>query len=116
MFLAWKLPALLETLRAEPICARAVVVIDRLTERPKSSERSATLVLLARTVELAPTGRENRATNSLMRLQGVLVEEKRALEGVDPIRWVLLTTLAVDTPEACRTVVQYYARRWRVKD
>ncbi len=51
-----------------------------------------------------------------MRLQGVLVEEERAPEGADPIQWLLLTSLAVDTPEACRKVVEYYARRWRIED
>ena len=58
--------SLLETLHTAPVCARAVVAIDRLIARPKSSKRaarpgrakrSATLVLRARTVELAPTGR-----------------------------------------------------------
>ena len=31
-------------------------------------------------------------------------------EGAEPIQRVLLSTLAVDTPEACRKVVEYYAR------
>ena len=116
--------SLLEALRAAPACARTVVAVDRLTARPKSSKRpvrpgrarrSATLVLRARTVELAPTGRQHRGKPP-MRLQGVLVEEERTPEGAKPIQWLLLTTLAVDTPEACRKVVEYYARRWRIED
>ena len=51
-----------------------------------------------------------------MHLQGVLVEEERAPESADPIQWVLLTTLAVDTPEACRKVIEYYARCGRIED
>ena len=69
----------------------------------------------ARTVELAPTGHEHRGKLP-MRLQGVLVDEERAPEGAEPIQRVLLSTLAVDTPEACRKVVEYYARRWRIED
>ena len=104
--------------------ARAVVAIDRLTARPKSSgrqarpgraRRSATVALHADTVELAPTGREHRGKPPI-RLQGVLVEEQRTPEGAAPIRWLLLTTLAADTPEACRRIVEYYARRWRIED
>ena len=116
--------SLLDTLRAAPVRARAVVAIDRLTARPKSSKRparpgrarrSATLALHAHTVELAPTGREHCA-KAPMRLQGVLVEEERTPAGAAPIRWLLLTTLAVDTPEECRRIVEYYARRWRIED
>ena len=116
--------SLLDALRAAPVRARAVVAIDRLTARPKSSgrqarpgraRRSATVALHADTVELAPTGREHRGKPPI-RLQGVLVEEQRTPEGAAPIRWLLLTTLAADTPEACRRIVEYYARRWRIED
>ena len=116
--------SLLDALRAAPVRARAVVAIDRLTARPKSAgrparpgraRRAATLALHADTVELAPTGREHRGKPP-MRLQCVLVEEERAPEGAAPIRWLLLTTLAADTPEACRRIVEYYARRWRIED
>lgn len=116
--------SLLDALRAAPVRARAVVAIDRLTARPKSSKRPArpgrarrcaTLALHADTVELAPTSREHRV-KAPMRLQGVLVEEERTPAGAAPIRWLLLTTLAVDTPEDCRRIVEYYARRWRIED
>ena len=57
--------SLLESLRNAPVRARAVVAIDRLTARPKSSKRaarpgrarrSATLVLRACTVEPCLSG------------------------------------------------------------
>ena len=117
--------SLLDALRAAPVRARAAVAIDRLTARSKSSgrqarpgraRRNATLALHADSVELAPTGREHRGKPPI-RLQGVLVEEERAPpEGVAPIRWLLLTTLAADTPAACRRIVEYYARRCRIED
>ncbi len=116
--------SLLEALRAAPESARTVVAIDRLTARPKSSkrlprpgraQRGATLVLRTRTVEFAPTGQQHRGKPP-MRLQGMLVEEDCVPEGADPIQWLLLTTLAVDTPEACCKVVEFYARRWRIED
>ena len=95
-----------------------------LTARPKSSKRparpgrtrrSATLALHAHTVEFAPTGREHRGKPP-MRLKGVLVEEERTPAGAAPIRWLLLTTLPVDTPDQCRRIVEYYSRRWRIED
>ena len=116
--------SLLDALRAAPACARAVVDVDRLTARPKRSKRparpgrdrrTATLTLRADTVELAPTAREHR-DKPPMRLQAVLVEEERPPKGAAPIRWLLLTTLAADTPQACRRIVEHYARRWRIED
>ena len=116
--------SLLDALRAAPVRARAVVAIDRLTARAKSSKRpahpgrarrSATLALHADTVELAPTAPEHRA-KAPIRLQGVLVEEERTAGDGAPIRWLLLTTLAADTPEQCRRIVEYYSQRWRIED
>ena len=116
--------SLLDALRAAPVRARAVVAIDRLTARPKTSKRPArpgrarrcaTLALHADTVELAPTRGEHR-DKAPMRLHGVLVEEECTPVGAAPIRWLLLTTLTVDTPQDCRRVVEYYARRWRIED
>ena len=51
-----------------------------------------------------------------MRLHGVLIEEERTPAGAAPIRWLLLTTLPVDTPHECRRIVEYYSRRWRIED
>ena len=116
--------SLLETLRAAPACTWAVVLIDRLTARPKRSkrpkrpgraQRNATLVMRTRSIELAPTDRAHR-DKAPMCLQAVLVEEERTPEGVTPIQWVLLTTLPVNTSEDCRRIVEYYARRWRIED
>ena len=36
--------------------------------------------------------------------------------GAAPIRLLLLTTLSADTPNDCRRIVEYYARRWRIED
>ncbi len=116
--------SLLDALRAAPARARAVVAVDRLSERPKRSRRperpgrsrrAATLTLRADTVELAPAAREHR-DRPPMRLQAVLAEEERAPKDAAPIRWLLLATLAADTPQDCRQVVEHHARRWRIED
>ena len=51
-----------------------------------------------------------------MRLQAVLAEEERTPKGAAPIRWLLLATLAADTPQDCRQIVEHHARRWRIED
>ena len=111
-------------MRAEPVRAGAVASIDRLSARRKSrkrkarvvrTKRSAILALRSCSVELAPADPVHRSKPPIL-LQGVLVEKERTPKGAAPIKWVLLTTLAADTPEACRRIAEYYARRWRIKD
>lgn len=49
------------------------------------------------------------------RLGGALWVCKFGLE-YNRIRWLLLTTLAVDTPEQCRRIAEYYYRRRRIEE
>jgi hypothetical protein len=37
-------------------------------------------------------------------------------EGCEPVSWILLTTLAVQTLEQCRRVVNIYRRRWLIEE
>ncbi|MDE2876556.1 MAG: IS4 family transposase [Gemmatimonadota bacterium] len=114
----------LKIMQAAPVLGTMIVAVDRLTPRPKRSKRpkkagrtarSATLVVRSQTVELAPTSREHQGKPPI-RLQAVMVEEERAPADASPIRWLLFTTLPANTLEDCRTVVGYYAQRWRIED
>lgn len=114
----------LKTLQEAQLLGTMIVAVDRLTPRPKRSRRpakagrrarSATLAVRSQAVELAPTSREHQGKPPI-RLQAVMVEEERPPADADPIRWLLLTTLPADTLEDCRTVVEYYAMRWRIED
>ncbi len=116
--------AMLKTMQAAPVLGTMVVSIDRLTARPKRSKRparagrtarSATLVVRSQRVELAPTGPTHKGKPPI-RLQAVMVEEERTPVDATPVRWLLLTTLPTDTLEDCKTVVEYYARRWRIEE
>ena len=115
---------MLKTMQAAPVLGTMVVSIDRLTARPKRSKRparagrtarSATLVVRSQRVELAPTSPTHKGKPPI-RLQAVMVEEERTPVDATPVRWLLLTTLPTDTLEACKTVVEYYARRWRIEE
>lgn len=46
----------------------------------------------------------------------VVVEEARAPKGVTPIRWVLLTSLPVDTFDDAWQVIEDYENRWLVEE
>ena len=111
------------TLQAAPALGTITVAIDRLTARSRRTapgaalavRSQAALVVRSQTVELAPTGGTHRGRPPI-RLQAVMVEEERTPGGATPLRWLLLTTLAADNLDACKTVVGYYAWRWRMED
>jgi len=45
-----------------------------------------------------------------------MVSEVGCPTGVEPLRWVLLTTEPVDTPELAMLVVSYYEQRWLIEE
>ena len=46
----------------------------------------------------------------------LVVEEINAPKGVTPIRWILLTSLPVNTIAAAWTVIEYYESRWLIEE
>lgn len=112
----------------------AVVARERL-EIPRAGERAARVAELAvqcATVTLQPPQRavgviaqwwqahpttERLAPTVLrpVRVGVVLVTEVGAPEGVEPLRWLLLTSLPVETVEQALVCVGYYRLRWRVE-
>ena len=48
-------------------------------------------------------------------LNAVLVREVDAPEGDEPIEWLLLTSLPIDTPEQALRVITTYALRWQIE-
>lgn len=53
---------------------------------------------------------------SSITVNAVIVSEVSAPEGVKPIRWVLLTTLPVETFEQAWTVIDHYEHRWLIEE
>ena len=45
----------------------------------------------------------------------VLVREVNPPEGEEPVEWILLTSLPIDTIEQVHMVIQYYTVRWMVE-
>lgn len=45
----------------------------------------------------------------------VLVEEPSPPQGQDPIRWILVTTLPINSTEEVQAVVSYYCLRWQIE-
>ncbi|HZI09766.1 MAG TPA: IS4 family transposase [Myxococcus sp.] len=90
-----------------------------LPARPASKGKPARA---ARDVELTlrfgllllrpPHGRQGPAVE----VWGVLVREEAPPAGAQPLEWLLLTNVPVQTPEAAWGVVQCYRRRWLIEE
>lgn len=82
--------------------------------RQNRDARQVTVEVRAATVTLRPPWRSDRQLNRVT-INVVLVLEKNPPAGETPIEWILLTTLAIDTPEQVRVVVEHYCVRWSIE-
>lgn len=84
---------------------------------PKAEGRSARRVVQsvkAGRVRLKPPYRKGERLPEV-EINVVYVEEINPPEGEDPITWLLLTSLPVDTFEQACLVVEYYLCRWQIE-
>lgn len=120
---------LLGAVEPAPMCARTTVDLPRTDER---EARRAHLEVRRAQVVLVPPPRavgviakwwvdhpetERLAPEKLrpVRVGVVLVTEVDIPEGVKPVRWLLLTSLPVETAEQALACVEYYRLRWLVE-
>jgi hypothetical protein len=103
--------------KLRPTLAEAPVVARRqldLPRTPKRAPRTAALEIHARTVSLKAPYRKGTPLPDLQ-VRAVWVREINAPAGVEPIEWLLLTSLPIDTAAAVLQVVDYYTGRWPIE-
>lgn len=85
-------------------------------KNPTRPARTATLSISYRTITLKPP--QNRAKAEQLvprRLQAILVTEENPPPEVEPITWLLLTTLEITSICDVKTYVQWYTYRWLIE-
>lgn len=87
----------------------------QIPQRGGRSARRAKLSLSSATVTVAAPALSTEKCAPLS-INVVLAQEIDAPFGVEPLRWVLLTTQAVASAQEALTVVRYYECRWRIED
>jgi len=95
--------------RAEP-----KVSCDKGRRRQPRQSRTAQVEVRAATVTLAPPYRPGRALPPVT-LHAVLVREIDPPAEDEPVEWLLLTTLPIDSVERVREIVQYYTVRFLIE-
>ncbi|MBD0270057.1 MAG: IS4 family transposase [Cyanobacteria bacterium Co-bin8] len=105
---------LVPTLEQAPVLAQMSVELER---NPKRAARVAHLRLKAMAITLEVPGRYPKSDRlEPIPLNAILVEEPVLPEdGTKPIRWLLLTTLPIDSAEQLHQAVRWYSYRWLIE-
>jgi hypothetical protein len=94
---------------------KALTAVEKRARRQNRQTRQATVEIRAKTVTLRPPSRPAQEKLASVQVNVVLVREPNPPEGEEPIEWMLLTTLPIDTLEQIRQVVEYYCVRWWIE-
>ena len=84
---------------------------------PKSHERKQKKVIgtvKAKRLRLYPPNRRGRKL-SVVEVTVVMLKELNPPVGAEPIEWILLTSLPVNTLEEALTIIQWYVCRWQIE-
>jgi hypothetical protein len=111
-----------EQVMATPTLTRVTVEVSRREPKSKDkrkrkqprSARTATLTVQAARVRLRAPPRPGQQ-GADVEVNAVLVKETDPPPGEEPIEWLLLTSLPIDTREAVLRVISYYCCRWQIE-
>lgn len=92
----------------------ALTAAEERRRRQSRTKRTAKVEIRAQTVTLRPPWRFDRKLTPVT-VNVVVVSEVNVPPGEEPIEWVLLTTLPIDTSEQVGTIVAYYCIRWSIE-
>jgi len=93
---------------------KAKVACETRGRRQPRLSREATVVVRAARVTLRPPWRPDRHLPPVT-VNVVLVSEVNPPPGDEPVEWLLLTSLPIDTAEQVRQIIQYYCIRWMIE-
>jgi hypothetical protein len=93
---------------------KAKVACETRGRRQPQESREATVAVRAGRVTLRPPWRPDRKLAPVT-VNVVLVSEVDPPAGDEPVEWLLLTSLPIESLEQVRQIVQYYCVRWMIE-
>ena len=94
---------------------RTKIAADKQGKRSKPRDaRVADVEIHATTVSLRPPPRFDRKLPEVT-IHVVLIEEANPPAGCEPIQWLLITTMPIDTAEQVQAIVSAYCIRWQIE-
>jgi hypothetical protein len=103
---------LLDSVGGQPLGGTLQVKVPRREGRPA---RTASLEIRWQEIEIKPPAVALKKSWPPLKLYAVLAQEVGAPEHVEPIQWLLLSTLPVTTLKMARRLVGRYALRWSIE-
>jgi hypothetical protein len=99
-----------------PLMERQPVVGEReLLVPPGENRKARTARLTVRTAAVKLKPPHNKAHLAPVPVWAVLAREQEPPEGVEPLEWMLLSSVAVPDKEAAFERLRWYARRWGIE-
>ena len=92
----------------------AKTAVEDRARRQTRQSRQAAVKVRAATVTLRAPWRGDRKLSPVT-VNVVLVREDDPPAGEEPVEWILVTTLPIDTLQQVRQVVEYYCVRWNIE-
>ena len=87
-----------------------------ITKNQKQDARQATVSVRFAPVKLRPPWRPQQKKMPSVTLNAILVREENPPDDIDePIEWLLLTNVPVDTFDDASQVIQWYCWRWQIE-
>lgn len=89
--------------------------IIEVPRKDKQPARQAELTVRFVEVNLKSPARRSKKQAKVIRVWAILAEEKNAPANLEPICWLLLTTLSVTTLEEAIEKIRWYVIRWQIE-
>lgn len=110
---AQQVERLYEVMPQMPTCGQLTLELRR---HPERVARSATLTLRTTTLQLQPPQNHPEAESlAPVSVQVILAQEENPPAGVEPVSWLLLTTLPVTCFEDVVQCLRWYSYRWLIE-
>jgi len=99
-----------EAVEAQPVAGYREIAVP-----PRPGRKARTAQLSVRSCEVTLRPPQGKSALGAIRLWAVHARERRAPTGVAPVKWMLLTTIAVsDFDQACEKL-DWYVQRWMIE-
>ncbi len=93
---------------------KSKVACESRGRRQPRQSRNAEVVVRATRVILRPPWRADRVL-PVVEMNVVMVSEVNPPAGDEPVEWLLLTSLSIETVEQVQQIIQYYTVRWMIE-
>jgi len=106
---------LIPQIESSSIAGETIVNIPRNIKNKRPSREARLSIKFCPVTIKPPKNRKDAKALSSLQLYAILAEEINPPEGVEPVYWLLLTTLPIETAEDAIEKIAWYTQRWKIE-